>query len=123
MHYRRLTVYGGLDRKYLIYGNDEARFWSWVDKSGDCWLWLGTTDRDGYGRFGIGPVGSRQKVRAPRYAYELQVGPISTGLTIDHLCRVRGCVRGSHLEPVTTQVNTARGLAARAASQADWITS
>ena len=28
-----------------------TRFWSKVDKSGECWLWTGRRDQDGYGRF------------------------------------------------------------------------
>lgn len=41
--------------------------------------------------------------------YELETGPIPDGLDLDHLCRVRACVRPSHLEPVTRAVNLARG--------------
>ena len=32
---------------------DKIRFWSKVDKSGDCWIWIGYIDKDGYGSFGI----------------------------------------------------------------------
>ena len=45
---------------------------------------------------------------AHRAAYALDVGPIPEGLTIDHLCRVRHCVRPDHLEPVTQAENTRR---------------
>jgi hypothetical protein len=31
----------------------EDRFWEKVDKSGDCWTWLGATHGRGYGRFRI----------------------------------------------------------------------
>jgi hypothetical protein len=83
------------------------RFWAKVDKSGDCWLWLGWLDVNGYGHFhGEGGV----KRLAHRWAYQEQVGPIPDGLVLDHLCRNRACVRPDHLEPVTSFENRSRGL-------------
>lgn len=49
-------------------------------------------------------------VRAHRFAYELWVAPIPPEREIDHLCRVRGCVNPTHMEPVTTRENVNRGL-------------
>lgn len=40
-----------------------------------------------------------------RFAYELRVGKIPTGYTLDHLCRVRHCVNPDHLEPITLREN------------------
>ena len=48
-----------------------------------------------------------------RVSYEHFVGPIPTGLDIDHLCRNRKCLRPDHLEPVTRRENIQRGYAAR----------
>ena len=77
-----------------------------------CWLWLGYTDRKGYGIFG---VSSGKTVKAHRFSYELFVGPIPEGLPLDHLCRTRNCVNPFHLEPVTNQENVIRGFRARTA--------
>lgn len=82
------------------------RFWEKVDKSGECWLWTSGTDRDGYGYF---LVRAGKTVRAHRFSYQQEVGPIPDGLVIDHLCRVRGCVNPAHLEPVTVAENIRRG--------------
>lgn len=41
--------------------------------------------------------------------YEEWVGPVASGLTIDHLCRVRDCCNPEHLEPVTHRENLLRG--------------
>lgn len=81
------------------------RFWNKVDIQGplDCWLWLDPLQR-GYGRFSD----SGRTHRAHRYAYELLVGPIPVGLTVDHLCRVRHCVNPLHFELVTLGENARR---------------
>jgi hypothetical protein len=88
-----------------------VRFWAKVDKSGDCWEWLAATSRGGYGLF----KANRETTTAyaHRIAYELMVGTIPEGLTIDHLCRNRRCVNPAHLEAVTRGVNTRRAYDAR----------
>lgn len=83
----------------------EELFWAKVNKTEDCWVWTAGRDWDGYGQFHI----KHQLILAHRYAYELLVGPIPEGLTIDHLCRNEGCVNPVHLEAVTIGVNVLRG--------------
>lgn len=79
------------------------RFWDKVQITDDCWLWTAGT-RGGYGRFWIGHT----HVDAHRFAYEMLVGPVQLDLEVDHLCRVRRCVRPDHLEAVTKQENIRR---------------
>jgi len=82
----------------------EIRFWSKIQKQGNCWLWTAASVR-GYGRFFYeGKVWV-----AHRWAYEHFVGPVPDGLDLDHLCRNRGCVNPAHLEPVTRRENLRRG--------------
>src|SRR4051794_29354457 len=88
---------------------DETRFWSKVEVSDGCWLWLSGLNQYGYGRFSV----ARRMCLAHRYSYELNVGPIPEGLVLDHLCRTPRCVRPDHLEPVTQAVNLERGLRPR----------
>lgn len=85
----------------------EVRFWRKVDKAGPggCWLYTGAIAANGYGSFWLH---KGQSVLAHRYGYEVQNGPIPDGLSIDHLCRVRACVRGDHLEAVPIAVNILR---------------
>ena len=71
-----------------------------------CWLWRGSFYGNGYGRLGHGP----DVLLAHRVSYELHVGPIPDGLTIDHLCRVPACVNPAHLEAVTFRENVLRGV-------------
>lgn len=83
----------------------EERFWEKVNKTDTCWLWTGATSGRGYGdswRDG-------KKIKAHRLSYELLVGPIPSGLTLDHLCRNILCVNPTHLEPVTQRENVRRG--------------
>jgi hypothetical protein len=83
------------------------RFMAKVKKSpgGGCWLWTACQSYDGYGYFRLN---GKQK-RAHRVAFELLVGPIPEGLSLDHLCRVRHCVNPAHLDPVPIKVNILRG--------------
>jgi len=78
-----------------------------------CWEWTGQITRHGYGWLvGIG---------AHRLAYEVFVGPIQSGLVIDHTCHDpdtcvcgdtcphRRCVNPAHMETVTQRENWLRG--------------
>ena len=81
------------------------RFDALIDRSGDCWLWTGHTERKGYGR--VSYLGKRWRIH--RLVYTLLVGPIPEGMTLDHLCRNRACVKPAHLEPVSIGENVLRG--------------
>lgn len=86
-------------------GDIAARFWAKVDKSGDCWLWVGAQNGRGYGRFSI----NGRLFYAHRFSWEQVNGSIASGFVIDHLCRDPRCVRPEHLEPVAHGENTSRG--------------
>lgn len=72
---------------------------------GTCWVWIGAHCSDGYGHKSLGGI----KHRVHRLAYEAAIGPIPTGLEIDHLCGVRACFNPAHLEAVTHRENLLRG--------------
>lgn len=86
----------------------EERFWAKVQKTNDCWLWIGTRNPEGYGLLFVSK--GKSPTRAHRFSYELLRGPIPVGLELDHLCRVRACVNPDHLEPVTRSENMRRGV-------------
>jgi len=97
------------------------RFWAKVDRNGllpefrqdlgPCWMWTAALNGPkGYGAFSVAHGAARL---AHRVAYELSIGEIPVGLTVDHLCRVRKCVNPAHLESVTMLVNLSREAAAR----------
>lgn len=106
-HYRRFKKYGDPlasappPRRVDAYG----RWLANVDKTDTCWLWTGGLWASGYGRFWF----DGRTVLAHRWSYEHHVGPIQKGRQLDHLCRVRECVRPDHLEPVSARENLMRG--------------
>lgn len=73
-----------------------------------CWEYTGyrTKGRCVYGVFHK----NSKAIRAHRLSYELFNGPIKAGLVIDHLCRNTVCVNPKHLEAVTSQTNSLRGI-------------
>jgi len=79
------------------------RFWRKVDKSGDCWLWTGSTN----GRYGKMKENGRF-LYAHRASVIVDGREIPDGMEIDHLCRNKLCVNPKHLDIVTPQVNVAR---------------
>lgn len=86
-------------------------FWANVDRSGDCWLWLGAT-QSASGGFRYGKFKSQL---AHRYSWALTNGPIPTGLFVCHHCDVPLCVRPEHLF-VGTQADNMRDMAAKGRS-------
>ena len=87
----------------------EDRFMSHVkvNNATGCWEWTACINPTG--GYGQTRDAAQRKVYAHRLSYELFVGEIPHGLSIDHLCRVRRCVNPKHLEAVPLKVNILRG--------------
>ena len=114
MHYARAKRSGSLPPK----ASEESLFWARVEKTDSCWLWVGHTASNGYGRVVFDGVSQA----AHRVAYKILVGPIPEGSELDHVksrgCISRACVNPAHLEPVTHRENTLRGETITAAAAA-----
>lgn len=80
-----------------------ANFWA-KTRTTDCLIWTGAVNTKGYPCIAIGQVSTL----AHRVAYEDVHGPIPDGMTIDHKCRVRNCVKVEHLEVVSIAENNRR---------------
>lgn len=95
-------------------------FWKKVSKTDACWLWIGHVSDNGYAKFGWQTIADRKMHGATvhRVAWSSVNGDIPDGMQIDHLCRVRNCVRPDHLEVVTPRENTARSSAISAKNMA-----
>lgn len=83
--------------------NISNRFWKFVTKGevSDCWLWIGSLDSGGYGKF----WDSERLIGAHRFSYQLQFGPIAAGLDLLHACDTPRCVNPFHLRPGTAKDN------------------
>lgn len=95
-------------------------FWARVRQADNgCWLWKLKPAANGYGRYKI----RDERYMAHRFVYETVVGPVPSGMQVDHVCHSvdsgceggdgclhRRCVNPAHLEPVTGLVNTLRSI-------------
>lgn len=94
--------------------NAGARLEAIRGQPGECWPWPVVSKKLGYGTaYWNGRLGY-----AHRFAYEVLVGPIPEGATLDHLCRNKACVNPSHLEPVSRGENVLRGVGFAAVNKA-----
>lgn len=72
-----------------------------LDNNG-CWRWKSCILSTGYASF--------RHWLGHRWMWEFLIGPIPTGLQIDHLCRVRDCVNPNHMRLVTIAENVLCGI-------------
>ena|SRR3990167_2836857 len=80
------------------------RFCENIIVKNNCWLWVGSKTKGGYGKFMI----NYKIFYTHRLSYIIFKGDIPQGYTIDHLCRNPICCNPNHLECVTQKENLLR---------------
>jgi len=95
----------------------EERFWIQVERAEGCWKWLGSKDKDGYGRF-KGEVAGLTYTKAHRYSHALHTGEIiQRGMVVMHTCDNPECSNPDHLT-VGTPLENMKDKAAKGRSNA-----
>lgn len=91
-----------------------SRIWAKTDRSGDCWLWTGPRQRNGYGYTNVWRDGRWVHERVHRIACEMTHGPMPPSGVAMHACDVdyapgdltyRRCVKPTHVHPGTQSAN------------------
>lgn len=98
----------------------EERLWRHVDQRGptlipelgECWIWIGATDKKNYGKIQAGTFAAPRLVQTHRVSYEIAYGPIPTGSNVLHRCDNPPCLRPTHLF-VGTYADNARDKVAK----------
>lgn len=116
-HHRRCEEYGAptVDKPHrgvwsALPANE--RLMAKIRIEGDCWMWTGSTDKDGYGRLSA-KIGGVALKKAHTVSYTLRTGElVPKGKLLMHSCDRPGCVNPDHLS-VGTALENSRDMVAK----------
>lgn len=102
MHYQRWAKHGSPIVGNTHYSDPENAFQARTEWQGDCLIWTGSKNDDGYGHIWV----NGKSEGAHRYAWKRINGPIPDGMFIDHKDHcTTSCVNIDHLRLATSAQN------------------
>ena len=78
----------------VVSEHSKELFWSKVNKTDDCWVWLAYKDKHGYGDARL----DGKTFKAYRAAFIIVEGYNPEGYDLHHMCHNTSCVKPDHLE-------------------------
>ena len=102
-HYQRFRKHGDPLGGGERYATPEEAFLARVAWDGEHLIWIGAVNGGGYGSLSV----NGRMVKAHRYAWQRERGPIPDGMVLDHTCWERACCNVDHLRVATPQQNNA----------------
>lgn len=72
------------------------RFWSYVDRTGDCWIWTGSRLRGRYGLFRVVPSEPMRRTHCVSWEWANGIA-VPEGVGVLHKCDNPPCVNPAHL--------------------------
>lgn len=80
-----------------------------ISAQGDCKVWTGCSNNDGYPKISFRVNGRHVQVYVHRLFFVLKSAePISLNMEIDHTCHNRKCVNPAHMQLVSGSMNKRR---------------
>lgn len=100
-HRIRLARHGSTDPTQIRFDSMEEAFLARTEPQGECVVWTGPDNAQGYGVITV--KGERKYAHV--FAWERENGAVPEGHEIDHMCRRTRCVKISHLRIATHAQN------------------
>lgn len=101
-HYKQWSRTGDPTPKIMRYSTPGESFAARTEWRGDCLIWTGAKDNEGYGKIVVGD----RTMSVHRYSWEQTKGPIPDGMMIDHMYHCDpSCCNPDHLRLATNAQN------------------